>query len=65
MKEIVFDYNPWYRTFEFCMKCYKKCLVCSYNLLHQNCKYVPEPNDLLHFCEESVSKFIGRYVFLD
>ena len=63
MKEMAFDYNPWYKGLEFCVNCSKNAVVNTYDTLHKKCpKYVPDPHTLKHYGEESVSKIIG-YVF--
>ena len=56
MKEMVLDYNPWYRGFVFCVNCSKNVVVNTYDTLHKKCpRYVPNP----HALEEPLSKVIG------
>ena len=63
MKEMAFDYNPWYKGLEFCVNCSKNVVVNTYDTLHKKCPgYVPDPHALLHYGEESVSKIIGYVV---
>ena len=60
MKEMVLDYNPWYRGFVFCVNCSKNVVVNIYDTAHKKCpRYVPNRHALLHYGEEPVSKVIG------
>ena len=59
VNELMFDYNPYYRCFQFCTNCSKRCLAWAYGIAHRNIKFVPEARDLLYMAEDTAANTFG------